>query len=202
MVRAGNLMGDFVRGRLDGRFPPRLEHGLRLHRGIDAFTDHHPAVRGSRRRFRPPFRRYAGILIDVYYDHLLARHWDDYVDQPLADFCCEVYGDLGRQCRHMPALAQRYVEHMQQHDLLGGYRERDGVRRALAAIGRRMSRTNPVAEADAVLTALAVDLEADFRRFFPALIGHVRQFMYRPPPLRAVERQGGRNEPGNVRQGS
>lgn len=198
MVRAGNLMGDFVRGRLEQRFPPRLEHGLRLHRRIDAFTDRHPAVQHSRGRFQPPFRRYAGILVDVYYDHLLARHWDDYVDQPLADFCREVYADLGRERRHMPAPLQRYVEHMQRYDLLGGYRERDGVTRALGAIGRRLRRANPLAEAAAVLMTMEAGLTADFRRFFPALVDQACRSMQWPPPLRLEDREGDRNELGNT----
>jgi acyl carrier protein phosphodiesterase len=95
----GSLMGDFVKGPLQGRFPPELTRALSQHRKVDAFTDAHPMVRVSRARMPPARRRFAGIMVDVFYDHFLALHWEDYADQPLEAFAHEVYALLRtRRC--------------------------------------------------------------------------------------------------------
>jgi len=71
----GSLIGDFVRGRIDPALPPKVRAGIALHRAIDAYTDAHADVAAARALFEPPFRRYAGILLDMWFDHLLARQW-------------------------------------------------------------------------------------------------------------------------------
>ena len=76
----GSLMGDFIKGRVDPDLPPVLRQAILQHRRIDSFTDAHPIVRRSKQRVTNEFRRYAGILIDVFYDHFLAREWSQYSD--------------------------------------------------------------------------------------------------------------------------
>ena len=90
----GSLYGDFVKGSLEGRFAPALEAAIRLHRHIDSYTDQHPLVLAALSRFPRERRRFAGIVLDVFFDHCLARHWEDYAEQPLGQFtedftgCC------------------------------------------------------------------------------------------------------------------
>ena len=83
---SGAVLGDHVRGRLEGRFEPGLERSLRLHRHIDVVTDSHPLVAAARAEFGPGARRYGGIVLDLVYDHLLARDWARYSAEPLRDF--------------------------------------------------------------------------------------------------------------------
>ena len=80
----GSLYGDFVKGVLAGRYAPDIEAAIRLHRRIDVFTDAHPQVLAARARFPLERRRYSGILLDLFFDHCLACHWEDYADEPLA----------------------------------------------------------------------------------------------------------------------
>lgn len=78
LLRLGGLMGDFVKGPLrpaPAHLPERLTQGLRLHRAIDAYAETHPAFRASRARVSPERRRVAGIMVDLFYDHFLARGW-------------------------------------------------------------------------------------------------------------------------------
>src|SRR5215813_13839544 len=82
----GSLIGDFVRGRVDPALPPKVRAGIALHRAVDAYTDAHADVAAARALFEPPFRRYAGILIDVWFDHLLARQWARYGEDELDAF--------------------------------------------------------------------------------------------------------------------
>ena len=83
----GGLLGDFVRGRTALKaYSPGVRSGIKMHRRIDRFTDHSRAVRGLRRKFPAEFRRYSGIVIDMAFDHELARHWDQYNDDSLEEF--------------------------------------------------------------------------------------------------------------------
>ena len=82
----GSLYGDFVKGSLEGRFPPALEAAIRLHRHIDSYTDRHPLVLAALARFPRERRRFAGIVLDVFFDHCLAAHGGNYAEQPLEQF--------------------------------------------------------------------------------------------------------------------
>lgn len=87
----GSLYGDFVKGRLQGQYSPQIEAAIQLHRSIDRFTDSHPLVGQALSRFTLTRRRYAGIVLDVFFDHCLARDWAQYADQPLERFTSQVY---------------------------------------------------------------------------------------------------------------
>lgn len=164
---AANLMGDFVRGRLEHRFPPRLEAGLRLHRAVDAFSDGHAVHRRSRRRLEPPFRRFGGILVDMYFDHFLARHFETLRGRPLTAFTREVYEALEEHRDWLPPRLRALLPHWRRDDLLAGYADMEVLERALAGLSRRPSRENPLAEGTDPLRAQYRAFEADFLAFFP-----------------------------------
>ena len=166
----GSLMGDFVKGPLAGRFPPELAQALAQHRRIDAFTDAHPIVRVSRARVAPARRRFAGIMVDVFYDHFLALHWEDYADEPLEAFTREVYALLRTRAAILPERLRQIAPHMAQLDWLGSYRRVEAVHEALDRMGERLKRGNALLGAGQELTANYAGLEADFRAFFPEVI--------------------------------
>lgn len=87
----GSLLGDFVKGPLDDKYPEAIRRGIVLHRSIDSFTDAHPLHLESRNRIGRARRRYAGIIVDVTYDHFLCRYWSDYSDETLESFVARVY---------------------------------------------------------------------------------------------------------------
>src|SRR3954467_13425794 len=93
-LMVGSLMGDFVKGRLDGQYAAPIMRGLILHRRVDTYTDSHPVLVRSRSRISPERRRYAGILVDLFYDHYLAVPWSDYADIPLETSAPHVYAAL------------------------------------------------------------------------------------------------------------
>lgn len=165
----GSLLGDFVKGRLDGRFPETVRRGIALHRAIDSFTDAHPLHLESRNRIGRKRRRYAGIIVDVCYDHFLCRSWQDHSNESLASFAERVYDVLREKREDLPDRLRRIVPHMIADDWLSSYAELDNVGRALDGIARRIKRSNPLAGALAEIEANYVALEADFRCFFPEL---------------------------------
>src|SRR5678815_1702168 len=108
----GSMMGDFVKGPLDGRYAPAITRGLSLHRAIDTYTDAHALVVRSRARVSAQRRRYAGILIDLFYDHYLARYWGDYATVPLAEFTASVYSTLLERRDLLPERLQNIASNM------------------------------------------------------------------------------------------
>jgi acyl carrier protein phosphodiesterase len=170
----GSLMGDFVKGRIDPARPRAIREGILLHRRIDTFTDAHPVVLQSKRRLHPDFRRYAGILIDMFYDHYLARDWSRYATEPLAPFARRVYAIISEHDENLPAKMQHSMHYILRNDLLLSYREIDGIARALRGIEGRLSRPSRLGEAISELDRHYLSLQQDFERFFPQLVEYVR----------------------------
>jgi acyl carrier protein phosphodiesterase len=168
-VMLGSLIGDFVRGRIDPALPPAVRAGIALHRAVDAYTDTHQDVAAARELFVPPFRRYAGILIDVWFDHLLARQWARYGAGDLDDFSARVRDLLAASAPLVPERMRGFVAYLDAHDLPAAYRHIAVVGDALRGMSRRFSRANPLGEALPVLSALRAPLQARFEAFFPEL---------------------------------
>ena len=90
----GSFLGDFVKGRLSGQYNQEIEIGIKFHRAVDAYTDHHLLTRLSRERFGTRFKRIGGIMTDIAYDHLLALSWDSFYDETLSSFSKRVLEDI------------------------------------------------------------------------------------------------------------
>ena len=165
----GSLLGDFVKGRLDGRFAESVRRGIALHRAIDSFTDAHPLHLQSRNRISRARRRYAGIIIDVCYDHFLCRRWTDYSSESLDCFTERVYTALRDHYGDLPQQLQRIVTRMIADDWLASYAALENIGRALEGIARRIERRNPLAGAVAEIENNYAALDGDFQRFFPRL---------------------------------
>src|SRR5688572_23493915 len=82
----GNFMADFVKGKPSPSIHPQIVKGIELHRQIDTYTDTHPIVKASKVRLQPTYRKYAGVIVDMYYDHFLAIHWQKYSSVSLHEF--------------------------------------------------------------------------------------------------------------------
>lgn len=169
----GSLYGDFVKGPLAGRFAAEVEAAILLHRRIDAFTDRHPLVRAACARFPVERRRYAGILLDLFFDHCLARHWDDYADEPLTGFSARVYRVLDAEPQ-LPGRLAQIAPRMAAQDWLGSYREFAVLERVLLNMQRRLSRPEGLDGALIELERLYPALLEDFRRFYPELMAFAR----------------------------
>jgi acyl carrier protein phosphodiesterase len=164
----GSLYGDFVKGRLEGRFPAGIEAAIQLHRRIDAFTDRHPLVEQARSRFPAERRRTSGILLDLFFDHCLARDWAAFADEPLVQFTGRVYQALAAE----PQLPERLAfiaPRMAAQDWLGSYRDFAVLEQVLLGMSRRLSRPQMLDGAMGELERLYEPLSADFREFYPQL---------------------------------
>jgi acyl carrier protein phosphodiesterase len=164
----GSLYGDFVKGPLAGQWPADIEAAIRLHRRIDVFTDRHPLQAQARSRFPLAQRRYAGIVLDVFFDHCLALNWADYAHEPLPHFTDRVYRVLAAEQR-LPEHLARIAPRMAAQDWLGSYREFAVLEQVLTAIDRRLSRPGLLLECLSDLQRLYTPLFEDFQQFYPQL---------------------------------
>lgn len=165
----GSVIGDFVRGRIDPALPPNVGAGIALHRTIDAYTDSHPDVAAARALFAPPFRRYAGILLDVWFDHLLARQWARFGEGDLDAFSDRVRDLLAINAALVPGRMRGFVAYLEANRLPAGYRDTAMIGQALRGMARRLTRENPLGEALPVLVALHAPLQRCFEAFLPDL---------------------------------
>ncbi|KMM80192.1 ACP phosphodiesterase [Pseudomonas deceptionensis] len=164
----GSLYGDFVKGLLHGQYSPEIERGIQLHRSIDVFTDNHPLVGQSLSRFTRTRRRYAGIVLDVFFDHCLARDWSQYAEGPLERFTSDFYRVLVAE-QQLPRRLATIAPHMAAHDWLGSYRDFAVLEQVFNGIARRLSRPEELAGAMQDLKTLYEPLSEDFRAFYPQL---------------------------------
>jgi acyl carrier protein phosphodiesterase len=175
-IRLGNLLADLVKGQDRDGLAPGLLRGIAHHQGIDAFTDRHPLVLHSRRRIDVVYRRYAGILVDIFYDHILAKEWEHHTGMPLAAFTAGLYADITPLLPELPPAPRDYMERLIEWDVLGSYQELDSVENALRRISQRLNARRPgVVALEASLSQLVDNyaaLSADFAEFFPQLETH------------------------------
>jgi acyl carrier protein phosphodiesterase len=172
----GALLGDFVKPHSGFAFNAEVEREIMIHRKVDAFTDSHPLVLHAKTLFPGPSRRFAGILLDVFYDHLLAVHWTRYADMPLAPFIERFYRTLDSQSALLPPRLATIAPHMIRQDWLGSYVDYAGVDRAIRRMATRLSRNGDVMCAGLDdLSANYAALADGFHAFFPQLTAFVDQ---------------------------
>ena len=172
----GSLLADFWRGAPDPDWPPAVRAGVLLHRKIDVFTDSHPDVSAARALFEPPWRRYAGILLDVYFDHVLARDWPNFGSGSLDALSVRIAALLGDHEAWLPHDLNRFAGYFRAHGLFASYAQRDVIERVLAGIGGRLRRLNPLAAAGPLLWERAGALDHAFERFYPQLVTYADQW--------------------------
>ncbi len=175
-AQVGQILADFVASREIDGFTPGIRAGIRAHQRIDVFTDTHPIPAAARRRMAPPYRRYGNILLDLFFDHFLAKNWERYrSDVPLGEFARRSYRNLEEHSHIYPGRFRRVVFFMRRGDWLGSYRDTANIDRALKGISRRLTRSNPLGDAVSVLQDQYRELEEDFAKFFPELEEYVRK---------------------------
>jgi acyl carrier protein phosphodiesterase len=174
--RFGNLLPDFAKPPEYNRLSAEIMQGVACHHCIDSFTDGHPAFRRSVARISAPYRRFGGIVIDVFYDHLLTAGWAQLSPVPLKYFIGGFYEELAgfEGVIHL-SVFERFMQ-MKQADILSSYHEMAGVELALARIGRRLRSNIPLERAAEDLRLNYDSLREDFAVFFPELRERVAQF--------------------------
>lgn len=168
----GGVVGDWIKGALPGALPDDLARGVALHRAIDHFAESQPAFNRSRARVSSERRRYAGVLVDVFYDHLLARNWVAMNQGELNAYCERVYGLIHDRLNDLPVSAYPALELMAKENWLSSYARIDGIADVLARMSHRARRSNPLAHGEEEFLA---DVEG-FTEDFHAWLDDAREF--------------------------
>ena len=176
----GNLLGDFVKGRLKGDYPVVVERGISLHRGIDSFSGLNPHFIKSKRRIDVSFGHYRGVMVDLFYDHFLARHWRDYSDAELSKFLINMRWLAEQYCSLLPDRLSRFIPYIFAQ-LLPSYLEINGIGRALERISARSVRLNRLGNGANELKKHYDMLFEDFHLFFPELRRFVKEWIESNP---------------------
>jgi acyl carrier protein phosphodiesterase len=176
----GGLFGDFVRGRRALRaYPEPVRQGIVLHRYIDKCTDRSPVIKKLRPQFPREFRRYAGIIIDLAFDHELAVNWWRYMPGSLERFDLEIRDLLRDNAELVPEKLTGFMRYADRYRLFSAYREEEVVLQALAGIGTRLSRPSPLHRVNEIWPEMAPQFKLAFREFFPQIQAEVLDWRQR-----------------------
>lgn len=176
-LMVGSFMGDFVKGRLSGNYPVGFEKGIRLHRAIDAYTDRHRLVMDAGKRFAKPYRRYAGIMLDIIFDHFLACHWGKWYPDSLEKFSTTAMLILLKHNRILPERALVMAQSMQRYNTLHAYTDEAFIGTAFERVGMRLKRVNPLHCAYEEFLTHRETLQSDFHQFYPDLMRFTNRWL-------------------------
>ncbi|MDR9400853.1 MAG: acyl carrier protein phosphodiesterase [Psychroflexus sp.] len=165
-VMLGNFMADMVSKNDRKLLNDNINKGIALHYKIDDFTDQHAITRHSRMLFFNEFRHYSRVIIDVLYDHFLAKNWQYYHPQPLSDFVEDFYVFIDQQKDQLPTRVQRIVPIMIEFNWLYNYSTIDGIISILAQMSRRIKGDVQMDKCLPLFLNHYQTLEKDFTAFF------------------------------------
>ncbi|MBO0936179.1 DUF479 domain-containing protein [Fibrella sp. HMF5335] len=174
----GNFIGDFIKG--DPANPrhsllPDELRGVRIHRAIDAFTDSHIEVQAVRTLLHPRCHKYAGVAVDVFFDHFLATQFPEVTGNELDEFVRFAYHTLQTRADRLPPRAARMAHYMMEQDWLRHYQSTTGIDRALKGLARRTQFASGLDTAVDDLVLYYAQINLHFLRFWPQLVAHIRQ---------------------------
>lgn len=177
LLTVGNFIGDFVKGAQVNDYDDPVKTGILLHREIDHFTDTHEVVKLSKERLRPGYRHYSPVIVDVFYDHFLAKNWDRYSSKKLEQFTIDFYQMLEGHKGTLPDPARHMFTYMKRDNWLFNYRQTEGIHRALSGMSRRTSFESRMEHAVKDLKKNYDQFEAEFLTFFPDLQQRCKEFL-------------------------
>ncbi len=170
MVAVGNFMADGIHGKTYKKYPIDIQKGILLHREIDTFTDAHPVVRQSSKRLHENYGHYSGVIVDILYDHFLAKNWDTYSNIPLKDYVENFYNLLEDNFEILPFRVQKLLPFMIADNWLLNYSKIEGIQRVLDGMNRRTKNQSKMNEATRELKTYYTEFDEEFTLFFEELI--------------------------------
>lgn len=174
-ITLGNFIADSIRGNKFKHLPERVQKGIKLHRHIDTFTDAHPTVRQSTKRLHENYSHYSGIIVDIFYDHYLAKNWSTYSDVPLDVFVDNFYDLLEDNYPILPVGVQRMMPYMISDNWIFNYSKMEGISRVLTGMNRRTKNKSHMNFAILDLEEHYAAFEKEFTSFFEELTTFSRQ---------------------------
>jgi len=168
-VTIGNFIADGIKGKKYTKYPLEIQKGILLHRGIDSFTDQHPTVRKSTKRLHKSYGHYSGVIVDILYDHFLAKNWENYHTQPLDEYVQDFYKTLQKDFEVLPSRIQRMMPYMISDNWLLSYATVSGISKILVQMNYRTKNVSKMNFAVIELEEYYNEFEEEFTSFFTEL---------------------------------
>jgi acyl carrier protein phosphodiesterase len=174
LLKIGNFMADGIRGKQFETYPQEIQKGITLHRTIDTFTDAHPIFRESTKKLHSRYHHYAGVIVDVFYDHFLAKNWNSYSDENLEEFIECFYQSLRDNRSILSPRTANFMDVMFRENWLLSYKTVEGIDKILTQMDRRTKNQSKMQFATEELQEFYIKFEEEFTLFFQDLQEHVR----------------------------
>ncbi|MFT5251532.1 MAG: acyl carrier protein phosphodiesterase [Flavobacteriales bacterium] len=175
LLKIGNFMADGIRGKQFETYPQEIQKGITLHRTIDTFTDAHPIFRESTKKLHSRYHHYAGVIVDVFYDHFLAKNWNSYSDENLEEFIERFYQSLRDNRSILSPRTANFMDVMFRENWLLSYKTVEGIDKILTQMDRRTKNQSKMQFATEELQEFYIKFEEEFTLFFQDLQEHVRE---------------------------
>lgn len=166
----GNFIADAIKGNSYLKFEAEIQKGILLHREIDTFTDQHDIVKQSKRRLNLRYNHFKGIIIDIFYDHFLAKNWSQFSAIPLELYSTEVYKILQKRTEIYPSKINQLLHYMTFENWLLNYQYTDEIKKVLTRMSYRTKYQSYMDLAEEDLLLHYDDFEKDFMSFFKEII--------------------------------
>ncbi|MGB1269259.1 MAG: ACP phosphodiesterase [Flavobacteriaceae bacterium] len=174
-LKIGNFIADSIRGNKYLNYPEEIQKGIILHRHIDTFTDSHPIVKISKKRLYKNYSHYSSVIVDIYYDHFLAKNWSDYSTEPLESYVNQFYELLKHEFDMLPTPVKKMYPHMVNDNWLNSYATIEGITKVLEGMNHRTKNKSKMNLAVNELQEFYLDFEKEFTDFFKELMLFVEQ---------------------------
>lgn len=174
-IKIGNFMADGIRGKQFENFPEEIQKGIILHRAIDTYTDAHHVFRESTKRLHERYHHYAGVIIDIFYDHFLAKNWKNYSNENLEDFIDRFYQSLHTNHDLVSEKTKNMLPYMEKQNWLLSYRTVEGISEILTQMDRRTKNESKMRFASEELKMFYTEFEEEFTLFFEDLRLHAQE---------------------------
>ncbi len=168
-LKIGNFIADMIKGNKYKIYPIEIQKGIKLHRHIDSFTDTHDIVKKSKKRLHSRYKHYDGVIIDVLYDHFLAKNWSAYSNIPLKEYAQNFYSLLHTNYDILPDTIKNFLPFMVKDDWLYSYSTFKGIENVLIGLNKRTQHKSQMHLAIEDLHLYYTELENDFTAFFTVL---------------------------------
>ena len=175
-IQTGNFIADAVKGNQFTQFAPLVQKGIRLHRAIDSFTDQHPIVLKSTERLRESQKKYAPVVVDIFYDHFLAKNWQAYHKEDLYSYTQSFYEDIKKEV-HLPDKIQHLLPYMIRQNWLYNYQKISAIKQVFEGMSGRTSFPSNLLAAPEALEKYYEDFQEDFEAFFPEVVLFVENWL-------------------------
>lgn len=175
LIKIGNFMADGIRGKHFENFPLEVQKGIKLHRAIDTFTDAHPVFRESTKKLHERYHHYAGVIVDVFYDHFLAKNWYKYSDEDLATYIQRFYQSLEDNKTILTEKTTKLMPYMIHQNWLLQYQTVEGIHNIMTQMDSRTKNKSNMRFSSEELVLYYNAFEEEFTTYFEAIQKHTKE---------------------------